>query len=228
MGARLQPYTAVLPKPLMPVGDLPILEIVIRQLVAAGVDHVDLAVGHMASLIMAVLGDGSGLGVRISYSPEEEPLGTAGPLALVQGLDQEDQDYLVMNGDVLTDLDYRRLLEFHRQRSPLVTIACHRKTVKLELGVLAVDRGEVVGYDEKPELSYPVSMGIYVMSPGVLEYVDRGEYLDLPQLVLRLLDAGKKVLAYPFEGRWLDIGNRDDFERSAREFTDNRQSFLPE
>jgi NDP-sugar pyrophosphorylase family protein len=224
-GSRLAPYTAVVPKPLMPVGDLPILEIVIRQLHAAGVTQVTLAVNHLASLIMAVINDGDRFGLKIDYSLEEQPLGTAGPIALVDGLED---DFLVMNGDILTDLDYRTLLASHKESGSVATIATYKKKVSLALGVLELgDGNKVIGYEEKPTLEFDVSTGIYVFSPEVLNFMNRGENLDLPHLIERLIQNGTPVHSFEIEGRWLDIGNAEDFERSSSLFLADRDRFLP-
>lgn len=226
LGTRLRPYTAVIPKPLMPIGDIPILEVVVRQLRAAGVDHLTIAVNHLATLIQTFFGDGSRLGLSIDYSLEQEPLGTAGPLSLVEGLED---DFLVMNGDILTDLDYSALIEHHREQAPAATIATYQKEVKMELGVLhTTNDGRVAEYEEKPSISFCISMGIYVFSPRVLRFLERGERLDLPDLIRTLIAAGEPVLHYPHDGLWLDIGNRDDFERSTKVFEEQRDRFLPE
>jgi NDP-sugar pyrophosphorylase family protein len=225
-GRRLAPYTTVLPKPLMPVGDVPILEVVIRQLKQAGFEDLTMAVGHLAELLMAYFGDGSRWGVRIHYSREEQPLGTAGPLGLIEGLNGP---FLVMNGDLLTTLDYRAMWKYHRSRGALVTMATFQREVKIDLGVLSVDGGQwVCGYTEKPTFHYTVSTGIYVLEPAVLEFIPRGERMDMPDLILRLLAAGHRVSAYPFEGIWLDIGRPDDYERAVAEFEQHRVELMPE
>ena len=212
-GSRLAPYTAVLPKPLMPVGDRAILEIVLRQLCAAGFDDVTLAVGHLGHLIHAVLGDGRSNGTSIRYHAEAEPLGTAGPLATIPDLGQT---FLMLNGDVLTTLDFRALVAAHEEADNMLTIATHRRTVETDYGVLRTDgpRGatdRVTAYEEKPELDYTVSMGVYVLEREAVEYVPRGRYYDLPDLVLALLEAGAPIGSYPYDGYWLDIGREDDY-----------------
>jgi NDP-mannose synthase len=218
-GRRLAPYTTVLPKPLMPVGDRSILDIVLRRLGAAGFDDVTLAVGHLAHLICAVLGDGSGLGVSVRYHHEEEPLGTAGPLAAIPDLDGT---FLMLNGDVLTTLDLRALVRAHEEAGNLLTIATHRRVVRADYGVLHTDGAvgatrRVVTYEEKPELPYTVSMGIYVVEPEAVEHVPAGRYYDLPDLVQALLAAGSPVGSFPFDGPWLDIGREDDYRRAQAE-----------
>jgi NDP-mannose synthase len=225
-GTRLYPYTITFPKPLMPIGDVPILEIVVRQLRHYGIQEIVMAVGHLAELLMAYFGDGDRFGVRISYSREEQPLGTAGPLALIPGLDEP---FLVMNGDVLTTIDYGALLEYHRSRGGTATIASHQRDAQIDLGVIESDaEGRVTAYFEKPTLHYQVSMGIYVFEPSVLRQVERGQRLDFPDLVLRLLAAGERVQAFPYEGYWLDIGRPDDYGRATAEFERLRSRFLPD
>jgi len=209
----------------MPIGDVPILEVVVRQLARAGFGEITLAVGYLAELLMAYFGDGRRWGVQIRYSREERPLGTAGPLALVEGLDEP---FLVMNGDLLTNLSYRSLWEYHCSREAIVTLATYRRAVPIDLGIVEVDgQGWVRGYIEKPTYHYFVSTGIYVFEPAALGYIRRGEPLDLPELILRLIDAGERVAAYPFEGLWLDIGRPDDYERAVAEFASRRDEFLP-
>jgi len=225
-GTRLRPYTTVFPKPLMPLGDVPILEVVIRQLRAAGCDGVTLAVGHLAELLMAFCGDGSRWGLPIDYLREEEPLGTVGALGLLPPFGAP---FLLMNGDVLTTLDYRALMEHHRAEGGIATIAMHKRDVRIDLGVIEADAaGRITGYLEKPTHVYHVSMGIYVFAPRVREYIAPGERLDFPDLVLRLLAAGERVMSYPFAGYWLDIGRPDDYEQAVAEFEGLRQRLLPE
>ncbi len=224
-GTRLAPYTTVFPKPLVPVGDMPILEIVVRQLRRAGVEHITMAVGHLANLLMAFFGDGARFGLRIDYSLEDTPLGTAGPLALIEGLDDT---FLVMNGDVLTTLDYKALVAYHRQRRATATIAMHQREVKIDLGVIKVDEANrVTQYVEKPAFDYLVSMGVYVFEPTVLRYIERGTRLDFPELIWKLLAADQLVAGFPHSGYWLDIGRPDDYARAVEEFEAMRSEFLP-
>jgi NDP-sugar pyrophosphorylase family protein len=229
-GSRLAPYTTVLPKPLLPVGDRAILDVVVHQLRDFGFTDLTLAVGYLAHLVRAVMGDGSSQGVRIDYHEEEEPLGTVGPLAL---LDDLDDSFLAMNGDVLTALNYAELVDVHREAGNMLTIASHRRVVRTDYGVLHLGDGPgqtqgVTGFEEKPEIPYVVSMGVYVLEPRALEFIDRGEYLDLPDLVLRLLDAGEQVGSYLYEGYWLDIGRHEDYEKAILEFEQLRPMFLNE
>ena len=223
-GTRLAPYTTILPKPLMPVGDMPILEIVIRQLQQHGFNDLTLAVGYLAELLMAYCGDGSKFGVKLDYSREEQPLGTAGPIALVPNLNQT---FLVMNGDLLTTIDYSAMLKYHRERGALATVACYQRDVKIDLGVIETDAGGwVSNYIEKPTYHYSVSMGIYIFEPAILEYIKPNQHLDLPELVLALMKGGQRVNTYHFDGYWLDIGRHDDYERAIEEFAAHRQEFI--
>ena len=179
-GTRLLPYTTVLPKPLMPVGGQPIVGIVIRQLHYYGFSHITLALGHLAHLIKAVLQNGHDPGLRIDYSMESHALGTTGPLALIDGLQDT---FLVMNGDVLTDINFRDVMEFHRTQNASATIVVHRRTVRIDYGVLQRTGFTLLSYEEKPSLDYEVSTGIYVFSKRILDYVEPNKYLDFPDLV---------------------------------------------
>ncbi len=229
LGTRLRPYTTVLPKPLMPVGDRPILDIVVRQLARAGFDRITIATGYLAELIEAFFGDGSRYGIPIDYFREEEPLGTVGALSLIDGLDH---DFLVMNGDILSDIDYSALLERHREGGQMATIAAHEREVEVSLGVMRLEDGTdptlVTGYVEKPVLSYVVSMGVYCFAPRVREHIPAGQRLDLPDLVLRLIASGEAVRAWRSEDHWLDIGRHDDYEQAQDEFSQLRHRFLPD
>ena len=225
-GTRLAPYTTVLPKPLMPIGEMPILEIVIRQLERRGFNDLTLAVGYLAELLMAYCGDGSKFGVKIDYSREAKPLGTAGPIAAISNLNDT---FLVMNGDLLTTIDYGAMLKYHRERGALATIACYQRDVKIDLGVIDVDSDNwVSNYIEKPTYHYAVSMGIYIFEPDILNYIPLNQHLDLPQLVLNLIKEEKKVNVFNFDGYWLDIGRHDDYERAIEEFAAHRADFLKE
>lgn len=224
-GARLRPYTTILPKPLMPIGDMPILEILLRQMQRAGVGEAVLTVGHLAELLRLFFQDGDRLGMDIRYSYEDRPLGTAGPLALVNGLDDT---FLVANGDVLTTLSLQDLIAFHRAEGGVATIAMHRRQVYIDLGVIEQDDDHrVTGYIEKPTYDFMVSMGIYVFEPRVLDYVPVNTYFDFPELVKRLIAAGEKVVGYPFDGYWQDLGRPDDYERAIEDFDRLRAEFLP-
>ncbi len=224
-GRRLRPYTTVLPKPLMPVGEYPIIEILIRQLKHSGVEKLTIAVGYLASLIEAYCGNGERWGVEIRYSCERSPLGTAGPLSLVKDLDSTT---IVVNGDLLTDMDYTRLIAFHRTYSPVVTVGMYRREETISLGVLKTDHANhIIDYIEKPTNSYQVSMGIYVVEPEIRRYIRKGERLDFPDLIRRVIQNKQTVLGYPCEGFWLDIGRPDDYELATSRYEELKSSLLP-
>jgi NDP-sugar pyrophosphorylase family protein len=225
-GTRLAPYTTVFPKPLMPIGERPILDIVLRQLAAAGFNQVTLAVGHLAELIMAYCGDGSRFGVELTYSREETPLGTAGPIALVP---VADEPFLVMNGDLLTTIDFRDMLRFHRERACVATVATFPREVTIDLGVIEADEDDrVVNYLEKPRFQYSVSTGVYIFEPEVVKAIPYGEHLDLPDLVLGLIARGLMVGRYAATGYWLDIGRHDDYAEATSVFEAHHHEFLPD
>lgn len=225
-GTRLAPYTKILPKPLMPIGETPILEVILRQMKIAGIDHVILTVGHLSSLLRTFFQDGRQWNINIEYSYEDHPLGTAGPIALIEGLNDT---FLVTNGDVLTTLQFADLIRFHREHHAMATIAVHQRKVKIDLGVIQWNgKPEINGYIEKPTYDYCVSMGVYVFEPGVLKYIPKGQYLDFPDLVKTLIAAGEKVVGYEFSGYWQDLGRPDDYEQAAQDFEKMRNQFLPE
>jgi NDP-sugar pyrophosphorylase family protein len=225
-GTRLWPYTRVIPKPLMPIGDMPILEVLLHQVKRAGVDEVILTVGHMAELLRAFFQNGERLGTVIRYSYEEVPLGTAGPLKLITGLDST---FLVLNGDVLTTLDFSDLLHFHRESQAVVTIAMHCRSVKVDLGVLQLNGDHrVTGYIEKPTYDLNVSMGVYVFEPAALDYIPSDQYFDFPSLILTLIENDQKVVGYSFDGYWQDLGRSDDYEQAVQDFEQMKSQFLPE
>ncbi len=226
-GTRLAPYTYVLPKPMMPVGNKAILEILLRQLKRGGINHVVLTVGHLAGLMQAFFQGGEQFDLDITYSFEPKPLGTAGPLALVPDLQDT---FLVSNGDVLTLLDINDFFTFHREQGGICTIAMHARQQRVELGVIEQNEDDhrVTGYIEKPTLNYMVSMGMYIFEPQVLNYIPKDEYLDFPDLVHKLLAAGERVVGYPFDGYWMDLGNPEDYAQANRDFEKMRAQFLPE
>jgi NDP-sugar pyrophosphorylase family protein len=224
-GTRLKPFTVNFPKPLVPLGDRPVLEVLLNRLINSGVTDITLTLGHLAELVKAYFDHRKPLleRMRLRYVQETEPTGTAGSLSLVPGLDDT---FLVMNGDLLTDLDFHALVRYHREKQALLTIATHTRRVKIDLGVLEFDdRCQILRYLEKPETSYHVSMGIYVYEPVVLRYIEPGRYLDFPDLVLRLLQRGERVCAFPSDCLWLDIGRPDDYARAQELFAEKREVF---
>jgi len=225
-GTRLSPYTTVFPKPLMPIGETPILEIILRQLARRGFTHATLAVGYLAELIEAFFNHGDRVGIDLAYCREETPLGTAGPLKLIDGLTEP---FLVMNGDVLCTLDYAAFLDRHVESGAVASVATFVRENRVDFGVVeANEAGHITGYLEKPVSEYLVSMGVYAFSPSALDLIEAGERLDFPDLVLRMLDAGLTVRSETFDGYWLDIGRSEDLERAQDEFAARRAEFLGE
>lgn len=222
-GTRLRPYTVVLPKPLMPIGDYPILEVVVRQLVRHGFDHITLAVNHQAELIRAFFGDGAKWNVRIDYSQENQPLGTIGPLRLIKDLPQH---FLVMNGDVLTDLDFAAFHDSHAVKNRIFTISSHQRVQKIDYGVLVSDEtGMLCAFQEKPSTTYEVSMGIYMANRDILKFVPDAPY-GFDNLMLDLLASSRPVNVERFNGYWLDIGRPDDYMQAIEEFENLKNRFL--
>lgn len=229
LGTRLRPYTVVLPKPLMPVGDRPVLDIVIRQLHAARFDRVTMATGYLAELIEAFFRDGAAYDLPIDYFRELEPLGTVGALGLI---DELDDPFLVMNGDILTDLDYGQLLDDHIRSDAIATIATRTTKVQISLGVLDFadpdDSTLLTNYFEKPNIEYESSMGVYCFDPRIREFISPGERLDFPDLMLRLVHEGEKVRAWRSNDFWLDIGRPEDYEQAQDDIEALRHRLIPE
>lgn len=224
-GRRLYPYTATLPKPLVPMGDRPILEINLLQLERAGFERATLATGHMAELVMAFFGSGEKYGLTIDYTIEPAPLGTVGPLRLLGAVDET---LLVMNGDLLTDLSHRELMAHHRREGAALTLATYTKPVRLALGVVEPDAsGRVRGFQEKPELSFTVSMGVYAIEPRVLERIPLERPMGFDELILELLREGERVATYAHHGIWFDIGSPEDYARAIECFEADPSQFLP-
>ena len=224
-GTRLAPYTTVLPKPLMPIGEMPVLEILLRRLAAAGFRRVHLAVGYLAELIEAYFRDGERFGVQLEYLREDQPLGTAGPLA---ALANPSERLLVMNGDLFTALDFRELVAFHESSGATATVATLEREVPIEFGVIGVEGTRIVDYDEKPTIAYDVSMGVYVFEREVVDLIPTGEHFDFPDVVHVLLERGLPVAAYRSSAFWLDIGQREDYELAQERFGELRAELLPD
>jgi NDP-sugar pyrophosphorylase family protein len=224
-GVRLLPYTTTLPKPLVPIGDqYSILEIVLHQLARHGFRTVTLAIGHLGHLIRSYVGDGGRWGMHVEYAVEESPLGTIGPLLTMR--DRLPDDFLVMNGDVLTDLDFASLLGEHHATGAALTIATYPRQVNIDFGVLKTEDGQVVEFTEKPTLDYRVSMGVYGVSKDVLARYEPGLPLGFDQLILGQLADGRPPREYRFDGYWLDIGRPDDYDRANAEFDGLRPALL--
>jgi len=223
-GTRLQPYTTVLPKPLMPVGQYPILEILLRQLSEQGFRNVTLAVGHLAGIIQAYFKEGRDWGLNITYSYEATPLGTAGPIAK---LAQTGRSTLVLNGDLLTNVNFGSIVRHHYEKRASATIGTTRRIETVQFGVIESEtNGEITKFREKPNLDYLVSMGIYVFAPDVRDFIPLGVKFDFPDLVQRLLASRKRVVGYETTSYWKDIGRPDDYEQANIDFPAMESLFL--
>lgn len=227
-GTRLAPYTAVLPKPLMPLDDMPILEVILRQLKFFGIDNVILAVNHLSHLIKAYFGEGKDFGINITYSYEDKPLGTAGPIGNV--LDKLSDNFLLLNGDLLCNIDYGKLIQSHLMHNADATISTYLREIKSDFGEVAIDEGHnMTGYKEKPTHTSRVSMGLYVLSKSSIHsHVKPNTYLDMPDLMQHLVQNGKKIHCHDAEGIWLDIGRPEDYAKAQNLFSTQRDLFLPD
>jgi len=224
-GVRLKPFTMVIPKPLLPIGDVPIIEVVIRQIAASGIRRVAVMLGYMAQLFIATFGDGSRWGVNIEYYIEDEPLGTAGSLRMLKN---PERHMLVMNGDILTTLDYRKIVDYHKAHNASGTIAVTQRKAHIDYGVIVKSDGGVLGeYREKPVLEYDVSMGINVLSSESLDLIPSDGKFDIPELMTALIRTGKKVMCFDTDCYWQDIGRFEDYEQASADFVSNPGFFLP-
>jgi len=225
-GTRLRPYTTSIPKPLVPIGDdSAILEIVMRQLAWYDFRRVTVAIGHLGELIRAYVGNGSQWDVEVDYAEERDPLGTMGPV--VQIADRLPDHFLVLNGDILTDLPFAPLLDHHVASGAPLTIATHARQAKIDYGILEVEGHRVVGFQEKPVLDYSVSMGVYALSRATLAGYEAGRPLGFDELVLDLLAAGHHPDSFRYDGYWLDIGRPEDYDQANDEFASMRGRLLP-
>jgi NDP-mannose synthase len=222
-GTRLRPYTVVLPKPLMPIGDYPILEVVIRQLAKNGFDHITLAVNHQADLIKAFFSNGEKWKIKVDYSLEDQPLGTMGPLKLIHELPEH---FLLMNGDILTDLNFSDFYENHVKSKSLFTISSHLREMKIDYGVLENSDGKLTGFKEKPTTGFEVSMGIYMVNRRIIDYLPDSKVYGFDNLMLDLIADKQEVKVERFNGYWLDIGRADDYMQAIDEFNEMKTKFI--
>jgi len=218
-GSRLKPYTVTLPKPLVPVGDMPILEIIIRQLKKYGFTHITITVNHLAEIIKAFFGDGSKWGIIIDYTLEDKPLSTMGPLTLISDLPE---NFLVMNGDVLTDLNFGNFFEEHVSNHRNFTIGSYRRKEKIDYGVLLTDeQGKLIGFNEKPNYDFLVSMGVYMVNKSVVSLIPANTFFGFDHLMHLLIQKQQLPAVFEFGGHWLDIGRPDDYEKAVEAFNLN-------
>jgi NDP-sugar pyrophosphorylase family protein len=226
VGTRLKPYTTVIPKPLMPVGGMPIMEIILRQLARHGFKEITITLGYLGKLIEAFFGDGSQWGLKINYSWEDQPLGTMGPLKLLKNLPE---NFLVMNGDILSDFPFSQFYKYHVESGKNFSIGAFQKEVATDLGVLDLDSlGNLIGFREKPKLNFHVSMGIYMATREVLRYIPANRHFGFDHLVLDLISKKKAPGIFSHSGYWLDIGRREDYETSQEDFDKIKSRLLIE
>ncbi len=211
-GTRLKPYTLVLPKPLMPVGGHPVVELLLKWLRRNGIKDIYITIGYLGHLIKALCGDGLQWDLCIRYSEETEPMGTVGALQLLR--EHLKEPFLVLNGDLLTDLDLRAFMAFHVEHGGLLSVGVTEKTINVDLGVIEADGGIVTGFRERPSFKFDVSMGVYCMDPGILEWIPKGVPYGFDDLMLELLEKGQAVHIFRHAGLWMDIGRPDDFEKA--------------
>jgi len=207
-GTRLKPYTIALPKPLVPIVDMPVIEIIIRQLKNNNFNHITLAVNHMSEVIKAYCGDGSKWDIKIDYSQEETPLGTMGPLRNIKDLPNT---FLVLNGDIITDLNYENFYNYHNKNDSIFTISSYSRKEEVDYGVLETSKNILLDFKEKPKINYEVSMGIYMVSKEVLNFIPENQEFGFDRLMLKLLKAKKKVAVKQHTDYWLDIGRPSDY-----------------
>jgi NDP-sugar pyrophosphorylase family protein len=214
IGSRLKPMTLAIPKPLIPVGDKPILETLLRWLSKQGFRDIILCVGYKSELIEAYFGDGSRFGVRISYFKEKKRLGTAGALRPVRDIFRINEPILMMNGDIITKLDFRKMVDFHFKNNSNITIGTKEKEMQTKYGVLDIKENRLVGVREKPSFKFNISAGIYIINPDMLNYIRPNSYFDMPALINTCLKNKRKVLCYDIKEYWKAIDRFEDFNEA--------------
>ena len=218
-GMRLLPLTETVPKPMLPVGGRPIIEHIIGQLRETGIQQIHVSTHFMPEKIIDHFGDGTNFGVHLTYVEEDRPLGTAGALGL---LDTPTEPLLVINGDILTRIDYRAFLEYHREHGAMMTMAVRKYDLNVPYGVVNTESVQVTGIVEKPVLTFFVNAGIYLLEPTAYQFITNGEHLDMTDLIQRLLDHQQKVVCFPVLEYWLDIGQPADYQSAQHEVADWR------
>ncbi|MEM8546557.1 MAG: sugar phosphate nucleotidyltransferase [Pseudomonadota bacterium] len=223
-GTRLRPLTAVFPKPMVPLGHKPIIEVLLTKLKNSGLTDITISTGYLAELIMALCGNGEKFGLNISYVHEESPLGTAGSLSLIESLTG---DAIIMNGDLLTTLSFQNMIAHHKAQEADVTIAIYQRDVRIDFGVVQTDdQMNFQGFSEKPTYHYDVSMGVNILSEKARSLITHNEYLDMPNLILKVHETGGKVCCYQEDCYWLDIGRMDDYAQAQTDFEANEERFM--
>ena len=225
-GVRLRPFTTFVPKALVPIGDEPMISWIIQKLKISGISELYISVGHLAELIEAFCGDGCKFGVKINYIRDPVPLGTIGPLSLLR--EKLNETFVIVNCDVLTDADINKMIEFHKQNNSIFTLGLTNITHKISYGVIEKLENDVVNYNEKPEVHFPVSMGLHVLEPEALKYIPDNTKIDLPDFIMKLVSMHKPVKGYLHEGLWLDIGLPRDYDYANENFVEIRKKILGE
>lgn len=219
LGSRLKPYTMSIPKPLLPVGDIPIIEVLLSQLAKKGVTKIHICLGHMAPIFQTYLGDGSKFGLEIEYVFEDKPLGTAGALRLIK---TEAKNILIMNGDLLTNFDFNDFRDEHVRTNAAASIGVSVRKVFIDYGVVKNDQDSFLeGFDEKPTLEYNVSMGINILKTEMIKHIPIGVKFDMPDLLLKIKASGEKVFCYQTSCYWQDIGRFDDYQKASADYVEN-------
>jgi len=219
-GTRLRPYTAIFPKPLLPINETPLLDIVLEKLKNQNIKEIFLAVNYKSSLFKMFYGDGSKKGLNITYLEESKPLGTAGPL---QSLENKiDEDFLVMNGDIICDLDFHKLLDFHKKNCGVITVVTREIKTPINFGVIKTKEGRITNLEEKPEIKSEISAGIYIINPGALRHIPKNQFYDMPDLIKKLISEKANVLRFLYDGELKDIGDLKSYEEIQINYRSNK------
>ncbi|MBU2567422.1 MAG: nucleotidyltransferase family protein, partial [Elusimicrobia bacterium] len=210
----------VIPKPLMPIGDKPILEIIVKQLKKNNFKEIIISTGHLAELIHAYFGDGKKWGVRIKYVYETKPLSTAGAIKLIKGLHN---NFLVINGDILSNIKFKDIYKYHIQKNSAATICVKKRTATIDYGIVKIKgKDNFTDYIEKPSYSFYVSTGIYILNKACISYIRKNEVLGMPELILRLKNNNEKINCKIHDGSWLDIGRYEDYEKANELYSNSK------
>ncbi len=216
LGTRLKPITHIIPKPLLPLGEKSVLEVTIQKLKDQGFDEIFMAVYYKSDLFESYFGDGSKFGLKISFSMEKQRLGTAGPMLLLK--DRLEEPFLVLNGDILTNLDFNNLKKYHQEHRADMTLVTKMIQLPLHYGVVEKEADRVLEIKEKPVIESEINAGIYFVNPEVLDFIPPNQTFDMTELMRTLIDSGKKVSAFLLEDYWLDIGQMQDYQKAQEDF----------
>jgi len=217
LGTRLRPLTFSIPKPLLPVGETPILEIILSKLKSQGLTDIIMAVGYKSELIKTYFGDGSKFGVDIKYLEEDKPLGTAGPLRLAKDRFEINEPVLLMNGDILTRLDFNKMIDFHLNNKSDITVGIKLHEYRSPYGVIELDGDNIKEIREKPSFKFDISTGIYVLNPQALDFVPKDSFYDMPSLIKDAMAKGMKVVGYRIDEYWIAVEHMDNYKEAIEE-----------